>query len=280
MIMSIQATPPPFRSDSRANRLESWTTTNDSSAGHFLWLRTDDAVVAQLIKLAPDYSPRQLPPNSLVTWTHVFWSPDALRPDVAELLVVLGTTLTLSCPVTLDFVLALDWYKKPVEGISSTGWPNTETGELVHLGKHRYKTNGDRQAEVGRLLMKKMSAVIQGHPLLRKADVVLDVPGHDTERVSFGSRMAATVARDFGTPKIRVKARDKFRAEAKSMDPSQRAGVLAGQFSIAKDLQGHTALIVDDVFHSGASMGEAARAARAAGANRVLGICAVRTRRR
>jgi hypothetical protein len=114
-----------------------------------------------------------------------------------------GTPYLATC---LDFVLALDWYKKPVEGIASTGWPNTETGELVHLGKHRYKTTGDRQAEVGRLLMKEVSAVIQGHPLLRKADVVLDVPGHDAERVSFGSRMAATVARDFGTPKIRVKA--------------------------------------------------------------------------
>lgn len=278
--MSIQATPPPFRSDSRANRLESWMTANDSGAGHFLSLRTADAVAAQLLKLAPDYSPRQLPLDPLVTWTHVFSSPGALRPDVAELLAVLGTTLTLSCPAALDFVLALDWYKQPVDGVSATSWPNTETGELVHLGKHRYETNGDRQTEVGRLLMRKVSAVIQGHPLLRKADVVLDVPGHDTERVSFGSRMAATVARDFEIPKIRVKTRDKFRAEAKSLDPSQRAAVLAGQFSIANDLQGQTALIVDDVFHSGASMGEAARAARAAGANRVFGICAVRNRRR
>lgn len=278
--MSIQATPPPFRSDSRANRLESWMTANDSGARHFLSLRTADAVAAQLLKLAPDYSPRQLPLDPLVTWTHVFSSPGALRPDVAELLAVLGTTLTLSCPAALDFVLALDWYKQPVDGVSATSWPNTETGELVHLGKHRYETNGDRQTEVGRLLMRKVSAVIQGHPLLRKADVVLDVPGHDTERVSFGSRMAATVARDFEIPKIRVKTRDKFRAEAKSLDPSQRAAVLAGQFSIANDLQGQTALIVDDVFHSGASMGEAARAARAAGANRVFGICAVRNRRR
>lgn len=279
--MSIQATPPPFRSDSRANRLESWTTTtDDSSAGHFLSLRTADAVVAQLLKLAPDYSPRQLPPNLPVTWTHVFRSPGALRSDVAELLVVLGAILTLSCPVTLDFVLALDWYKQPVDGIPSTDWKNTETGELVYLGKHRYKTDGDRQGEVGRLLMRKVSAVIQGHPLLRKADVILDVPGHDTERVSFGSRMAATVGRDFEIPRIRVKARDKFRAEAKSLDRSQRAEVLAGQFSIAHDLQGQTALVVDDVFHSGASMGETARAARDAGANQVLGICAVRTRRR
>jgi hypothetical protein len=223
MIMSIQATPPPFRSDSRANRLESWTTTNDSSAGHFLSLRTADAVVAQLLELAPDYSPRQLPPNPLVTWTHVLWSPGALRPDVAELLAVLGTTLTLSCPAALDFVLALDWYKQPVDGVSATSWPNTETGELVYLGKYRYRTDGDRQAKVGLLLMRKVSAVIQGHPLLRKTDIILDVPGHDAERVSF-SRMAATVARDFKIPKIRVKARDKFRPEAKSVDPSQRAG--------------------------------------------------------
>jgi hypothetical protein len=278
--MSIQAAPPPFRSDSRANRVESWTTTHDRGAGHLLWLRTANAVVAQLLTLAPDYSARPLPSDSLSTWTHVFRSTGALRRDVTELLAVLGTTLTLSCPATLDFVLALDWYKEPVDGVPATSWPNTETGELVHLGKYRYRADGDRQTEVGRLLMQKVSAVIQGHPLLRNSDVVLDVPGHDTERVSFGSRMAATVARDFKLPKIRVKARDKFRAEAKSLDPSQRMKVLTGQFSIANDLQGQTGLIVDDVFHSGASMGETARAARAAGASQVFGICAVRTRRR
>lgn len=278
--MSIQATPPPFRSDSRANRLESWTTTDDSSAGHFLWLRTADAVVAQLLTLAPGYSPRQLPPNFPETWTHAFWSLGALRSDVAELLVVLGATLTLSCPATLDFALALDWYKQPVDGIPSTDWKNTETGELVYLGKYRYKADGGRQTEVGRRLMWKVSDVIRGHPLLRKADFILDVPGHDTERVSFGSRMADTVGYDFEIPRVRVKARDKFRAETKSLDPSQRAEVLAGQFSIAHDLRGRTALIVDDVFHSGANMGETARAARDAGANRVLGICAVRNLRR
>jgi hypothetical protein len=278
--MSIQATPPPFRSDSRANRLESWTITREGSAGHFLWLRTADAVVAQLRRLAPGYSPCQLRSNPLVTWTHVFWSPGALRLDVAELLAVLSVTLTLRCPVVLDFVLALDWYKTPADGVPATSWPNTETGELVSRGKYRYKTDGDHQAKVGLLLMQKMSVVIQGHPLLRKADVVLDVPGHDAERVSFGSRMAAKVARDFKVPKVRVKARDTFRAEAKSVDPLHRANILAGQFSIARDLHGHTALIVDDVFQSGASMAETARAARAAGANRVLGICAVRTLRK
>lgn len=278
--MSIQATPPPFRSDSRANRLESWTTTHDGSPGHFLWLRTADAVVAQVLTLAPGYSPCRLPPDQLLTWTHVFWSPGAFEQDVAELLAVLGTTLTLHCPTTLDFVLALDWYKKPVDGVLATDWPNTETGELVYLGKYHYRADGDRQTEVGRLLMQKISAVIQGHPLLREVAAVLDVPGHDTERVSFGSRMAATVARDFEVPKIRVKTRDKFRAEAKSLDPSERAKVLAGQFSITNDLKSRTVLIVDDVFHSGASMGEVARAARDVGANRVLGICAVRTLRR
>jgi hypothetical protein len=228
--MSTQATPPPFRSDSRANRLESWMPTSDSSVGHFLWLRTADAVVAQLLKLAPDYSPCPLPPDSLATWTHVFWSPGALRPDAAELLAVLGANLTLSCPETLDFVLALDWYKQPVDGVSATSWQNTEIGELVSRGKYLYKTDGYRQAQVGRFLMQKMSAVIRVHPLLRKADIVLDVPGHDAERVSFGSCMAATVACNFAKPMIRVRARDKFRAEAKSLGRLQRVEVLAGQF--------------------------------------------------
>ncbi|MGB8198172.1 MAG: hypothetical protein WCF33_00490 [Pseudonocardiaceae bacterium] len=278
--MPTLATPPPFRNDSRANRLEAWTATHDGNAGHFLWLRTADTIVAQLRTLAPDYSPRQVPPNLRAVWTHLFWSPGAHRLDVAELIAVLSMTLTLPRPPALDLVLALDWYKEPVDGVPAIGWPNTKTGELVSRGKYLYKTDGDRQRQVGLLLTRTMSVVIQGHPLLRKADIVLDVPGHDVERVSFGSRMAATVARDFKLPKIRVKVRDKFRAEAKSVDPAQRARILAGQFSIAHDLHGHTALIVDDVFQSGVSMGETARAARAAGANRVLGICAVRTLRK
>ena len=276
--MTTQDVPHHFRSDSRANRLEAWTTT-ESSAGHYLWLRTADEIVAQLLQLAPEYSMCHLPPDAH-TWTHVFWSPDVLRPDLVEMLGVLRTVLTLSCPATLDTVLALDWYKQPVEGVFPTDWPNTDVGELVHLGKYRYKTDGDRQTEIGRLLMPRVSAVIKEHPLLRKADAVLDVPGHDSERVSFGSRMAATVARDFEMKKLRVKARDKFRTEAKNLDPLQRAEMLAGQFSISDDLGGKTVVIVDDVFHSGASMGETARAARHAGAKQVLGICAARTLRR
>lgn len=278
--MSIPVAPPPFRSDRRANRLERWTTTRDSKPGHFLWLRAADTVVAQLRTLAPDYSPRQLPPDLRAIWTHLFWSPSTPRLDVAELIAVLSITLTLPCPPALDLVLALDWYKEPVDGVPATSWPNTKTGELVSRGKYLYKTDGGRQRQVGLRLVRAMSVVIQGHPLLRKADIVLDVPGHDAERVSFGSRMAATVARDVTVPKIRVNARDKFRAEAKNVDPAQRARILAGQFSIAHDLHGHTALIVDDVFQSGVSMGETARAARAAGANRVFGICAVRTLRK
>jgi predicted amidophosphoribosyltransferase len=108
---------------------------------------------------------------------------------------------------------------------------------------------------------------------------VLNVPGHDRTRLSFGSRLAATVARDRGLRFVRVESRSEFRAEAKSASSAQRAAMLPDQFIVSQDLREESVLIVDDVFKSGASMTEVARAARAEGAADVQGICAVRTMR-
>jgi predicted amidophosphoribosyltransferase len=70
-----------------------------------------------------------------------------------------------------------------------------------------------------------------------------------------------------------------FRSPAKNLAPHERAKALRNQFSVTEDLTGRSVLIVDDVYRSGVSIAETARAAHAAGAETVQALCAVRTLR-
>jgi predicted amidophosphoribosyltransferase len=122
--------------------------------------------------------------------------------------------------------------------------------------------------------------VVTRHTLLNQAEVVLNVPGHDSRLPSFGSRMADTVARDLELEQVRVKSRDEFRPASKNLTTAQKAELIPGRFYTECSTQGRTALIVDDIFHAENSMGETARVAISAGATVVYGVCAVRIMRR
>lgn len=270
----------PFHRDSRGNRLEGWSTTS-SGGGHVLWLRGPFEVVQQVTALGPDY---QLLPDSGAVgpiWTHTLWSPNPDVPGpVNALLDLLTGVVCLPSPPNVDFALALDWYKKPEEGVNPYDWSNTPTAQLVYSGKYRYKNNDDMQSRVGLQFVDLMCGTIERHGILAQATVVLDIPGHDRTRVSFGSRAAATIARRRGIPMVRVAAKSEFRPEAKNLEESERPNFLDDQFSVPKRLDGQQVLIADDVYRSGTSMRAVASAARDAGAWKVYGICGVRTMRR
>jgi predicted amidophosphoribosyltransferase len=72
-------------------------------------------------------------------------------------------------------------------------------------------------------------------------------------------------------------ARTEFRPPAKNADSTERIEAIKDKFFLPFDLNGHSGLVVDDVFKSGTSMNETARAARVAGAVSVNGIVTVRT---
>lgn len=270
----------PFRRDSRGNRLEGWTT-RSSDGGHVLWLRGPSEVVQQVTALAPEY--RLLPDRVTAgsTWTHALRSPNAsVSGPVSALLDLLTEVVCLPGPPNVDFALALDWYKKPEEGVDPYDWPNTPTAQLVSSGKYRHKNDDDNQSRVGLQLVDLMCGAIERHGILTQSTVVLDIPGHDRTRVSFGSRMASTIARRRAIPMIRVAAKSEFRPEAKNLEESQRQNFLNDQFSVDQRLDGQQVLIADDVYRSGTSMRAVASAARDAGASKVYGICGVRTMRR
>jgi hypothetical protein len=270
----------PFYPDPRGNRLERWEVAR-ADTGHVLRLRGPIEVVEQVQAVAPEYHSTADPARGACEWTHELSSPGStVKREVRQLLDLLGGVVSLPCLPPIKFAIALDWYKIPVDGMDHRDWPNTEIGELVHRGKYLYKTQEDQKALAGRNLAGRICNVISRHAAINAAEVILNVPGHDRNVVSFGPRLAATVAKYRRLPSIRVTAKSDFRPEAKSLSPMERAMFFRDEFIVPTAIRGRSALIVDDVFRSGGSMAAVAKAARAAGAREIFGICPARTIRR
>lgn len=269
----------PFRRDSRGNRLERWEFASAGS-GHILHVRGPFEVVEQVLAVAPDYRSKAYPASAATEWTHELSSPDpTVKREVRQLLELLGGVVSLPSLQPIKFAIALDWYKTPVDGVNSNNWPNTEIGDLVSRGKYLYKTQEEQKGIVGRNVAGRICYAISRHAALNSAEVILNVPGHDRNVVSFGPRLAATVAKYKRMPSLRVAAKSEFRPEAKSLSPMERAMFFRDEFIVPPEIRGRSALIVDDVFRSGGSMVAVAKAAHEAGAREIFGICATRTMR-
>jgi predicted amidophosphoribosyltransferase len=141
-------------------------------------------------------------------------------------------------------------------------------------GKYLYETQEEQKGIVGRDLAGRICNVISRHAVINGAEVILNVPGHDRNVVSFGPRLAATVAKYLRVPNLRVTAKSEFRPEAKSLSPMERAMFFGDEFIVPTEIRGRSALIVDDVFRSGGSMAAVAKAAREAGHKRFLDLLA------
>lgn len=248
--------------------------------GHLLRLRGPTGAVAQICLTDPRYT--------AVTavharGTHHLRGAGKTPTQATEsLLDLLGRILTLPCSNNVDFAIALDWYKTPVDGLSPRDWPFTSSADLAHRGKYWYDDDpkdAAKQRKCGLALVDRLSAVISQHPLLSATDAVVAVPGHDARRVSFGARLAAAIARHLAKPLVRCAGLAAFRTPAKSLDLSARASMIANQFVCSDELTGLSLLIIDDIYSSGSTVAETARVVREAGATNVACLCAVRTMR-
>lgn len=247
--------------------------------GHRLEFRGPAGVVAQLRQCDSTY----VPECSVVALGIQRLRSTRYAPTqaVQSLLGVLQHVVTLPVGADVDFALALDWYKTPVDGVPSTNWPNTTTANLVHRGKYWYKNEYSRakRRECGLAPVELLLNVVSQHPLLDHVDSVAAAPGHDPKIVNFGAQLSAAVAHRLGKPSIRCSGPPGFRTPAKDLDQERLAAAIKGRFTCTADVRGHSVLIVDDVYRTGSTVSETARALRCAGATRVAGLCPVRTMR-
>ena len=150
---------------------------------------------------------------------------------------------------------------------------DTPAGSLVHMAK--YYGYPEALDALGSALAK----VINGHALLKTADVIVSVPGHDTSRVSFGEHVAAAVAKKTGKPLIAATAAHTSRPAAKEREKVEGGIDLEDEFTLPDDVDSRGVIIIDDVYRSGQTMEAVAKAAKEAGAERVYGLVGARTMR-
>jgi hypothetical protein len=193
-------------------------------------------------------------------------------PDgLAGLVSLLETGLCLPAPAPFDLVLALDRYKTIDEDVPADQWANTEVGQLIHQAKYFTYSPG-KQKQAREALAARLAAAIERHPAYRDAPYLLSVPGSSGTGNSTGERVAHLVAE--ATHKQLIQTIGPARAPRKA-DPSLD---VRGLFSSPTMLDG-PCVIVDDVWHTGATCTEVARVAKLAGAHAVYGLVGARTMR-
>ena len=271
-----------FIPDRRGNRLERhlFEVAADGRS-HRLLLRASGEIVSQFQSIAPTGPGYRLISSHVLAsqgWTHCLDAPGMPVAGVRELADLLSQVITLPRIPFIDFAIAMDWYKIPVEGVDSRDWRNTPDGQRLHVGKY-WTSSPEAMKAAGRALVRRLVEVIRRHPILASAEVVAAVPGHDSAYVSFGERLADSVSKVLARPLIKVTSPREFRPAAKNL-PASGDDPVWGEFSVSEDLTGATVLIVDDVFRTGRTMSAAGSAVKRAGAAWACGIVAVRTMRR
>lgn len=199
------------------------------------------------------------------------------KDSTRELLDLLRQILTVPESGTA-YALALDRYKQPQDGVDPRLWSNTTLGQMIYRGKYLLNHPLDPQRRsIGANLADQLCTVIEMHPLLTTIDAIIAVPGHDPKVRSFGEQLAIGVAQRRSIPLIRCSKPASFQRAAKNMDPDERHAELANSFTCRATQRVKSALIIDDVYETGTTTGEAARAAKASGVADVAALCVVRT---
>lgn len=271
----------PFIPDRRGNRLESYSfSVAPDGQSHRLYLRAAPGIAAQFQGVGPSGLRYRLSHDHVPGvggWTHCLEGPGVPNARVRDLAELLSEALMLPKLRSVEFVMAMDWYKIPADDIDPRLWRNTLDGSLVHMGKYWISTP-EAMTQAGRMLVRRMLAAIGRHPVLASVDAVVAVPGHDSAYLSLGERLAASVAGSLRVPLVKVATRRGFRPPAKEL-PGSGDNALRDEFSVTENLAGAIVLIVDDVFRTGGTMSAVGLAAVQAGAAQAYGLVGVRTLR-
>lgn len=263
-----------FGFDRRANSLREWRIEHPTQR---LLLCAQSAVFRQIRLWLLDHrvTASATPFDDLedaTRWTHCLVL-DTIPEGLTAFLELLQRVLVLrdlSMPV--ESGVALDFYTIPENGVPPMAWLRTDVGEAVHTFKYAQADALSKQHALEEVI-ERLSFVLVRVPTLSDG-VVVSVPGHDSRQVAWSERLADGVANRSGRRLVRAKAKSLLRPQAK-----ERVVDLSGEFAIdPSDIaNASSAVIVDDVMHSGSTLIHVARAAQTAGALQVHALVAART---
>ena len=138
---------------------------------------------------------------------------------------------------------------------------------------YRFKYRGRREYAVW--YGKQMAAKLGGDLRRLRPDALIPIPIHSSKMRTRGYNQASVLARELGR-RIGIPVydglliREKKTSPLKDLTPEERNNILRGAFKItSNDVKLKTIVIIDDIYTTGATIDEAARVLKAAGAENV-----------
>ncbi|TET33055.1 MAG: ComF family protein [Planctomycetota bacterium] len=171
---------------------------------------------------------------------------------------------------------ALDYHKKPADGGKLE---RTLVGKTVRTAKpyDREWNRGSRHA--GEVIADWMAEFASAHPAYADADLVTSVPPSNPEKdFDLPAFLAEEVAARLRKPFAPVLVKTRVTRQMKGIK-SIRAKIenVRGAFRVEGDVEGSSVLLIDDIYHGGHSLNEAAKTLFAGGADPVFGLVATKT---
>ena len=161
----------------------------------------------------------------------------------------------------------------PDDGDEANQWKRTRTGELVNQAKDYQASNVFKDGEATSSISAQVMEFLSTHPQYLRAGIVVPAPSSNP---AIGRNLPWAIAREVTLEKRLVAPRrlrlippQKGYNEAES--GVSREELQEGTVQVDEALSG-TVVVIDDLYESGGTLMEVARACRKAGANSVLGL--------
>lgn len=196
--------------------------------------------------------------------------------EVGDFLSLLNSTLTIED--LLDESHALGYHQ---DEDAAGGLVRSALGNLVFRAKYNRPPDEAARTKV----LSAMRRFIERHPRYALADVLAAIPPHDKgTQQSLCRRMTAELVHEFGCREVKIVRRSSTPPQKDISDEDRTRGVerrianQKGSMKVDDNLDGELVVVLDDLYGSGGSMLEAARALKESGASEVLGLAITKQR--
>lgn len=156
--------------------------------------------------------------------------------------------------------------------ISGSDWSRSDVGNLTY----RLKYNAD--TSVLPELIQQTLGLLQTHPDMNQADVIIPVPSSNERKVNPVHVFCEALAGKIKIPMQTLVVKTRQTQPQKEMKTlAQKRANVAGAFSVRTEIKGMRILLVDDLFDSGATLDEISQLLLEHGASRVNVLTLTRT---
>lgn len=203
---------------------------------------------------------------------------EAISEDVLlKFLKILKWTVTISDDADESHALYLHYLPHPTDDPYVPMWKPTRIGNLIRKAKSYGPTSGSKSAASE--LSKKIEYWILRHPRYRMSDVIISAPPGNPNKtfdlpLHIANYLSAIMKYCLGTCEKIQPMR-----QQKSLEQNYQTlqSNVTGKFKVDIDLRDKSVIVLDDLYQSGETLRELARACRAAGAKNVLSLAASKT---